>query len=103
MGLLKRQRSSASARERGQMRRRLREIEDERHRLLNELGGLALEMHRRERFEQHLLDERAVEIEALDQEARLLRRGLEQKLTTGQVQALESDPKLGSPAGPQPQ
>jgi hypothetical protein len=102
MGLLNRQRST-SARQRGEMRRRLREIEDERRRLLGELGGLTLEMHKRDRFEHRLLDERAAGIEALDREAELLRRGLEQKLTAGQVEALEGDPKLGSPAGPQPQ
>ncbi len=96
MGLLKRQRSSSSARQRGERRRRLREIEDERRRLLDELGGLALEMHKRGRFEQRLLDERAAEIEALDHEAELLRHGPEQKPS--------ADPqKLGSPAGPQPQ
>ena len=102
MGLLKRQRST-SARQRGEMRRRLREIEFERRQLLNELGGLAVEMHKRDRFEQRLLAERAADVEALDREAELLRRGLERKLTAGQVEALESDPKLGSPAGPQPQ
>jgi hypothetical protein len=102
MGLRNRQRST-SARQRGEMRRRLREIEDERRQQLGELGGLTLEMHKRDRFEPRLLDERAAEIEALDREAELLRRGLEQKLTAGQVEALEGDPKLGSPAGPQPQ
>jgi hypothetical protein len=102
MGLLNRQRST-SARQRGEMRRRLREIEDQRRQLLGELGGLALEMHKRDGFETRLLDMRAAEIEALDRESELLRRGLEQKLTAGQVEALESDPKLGSPAGPQPQ
>jgi hypothetical protein len=102
MGLRKRQRSSSSARQRGQMRRRLRGIGDQRRLLLAELGGLALEMHKRARFEQRLLFERAAEIEALDREAELLRQGLERKLTAGQVEALEGDPKLQSPAGPQP-
>ena len=104
MGLLNRHGSSPSARERGQMRRRLREIAEQRRESLRELGGLALEMHRRERFEPRLLSERAAEIAALDEEAELLRRGLDERLTVRQLEALEGDrSKFAEAPGSQPQ
>jgi hypothetical protein len=102
MGLRKRHGSNPSARERGQMRRRLREIDEERDRLLRELGGLALEMHKRDRFEPRLISERATEIAALDDEAALLRRGLDERLTVRQLEDLgEGTAKLGGAHGPQ--
>jgi hypothetical protein len=93
-----------SARQRGAMRRRLREIEREREEGLRDLGGLALEMHKRDRFEAELLSRKAAELEALGDEAALLRRGLDQGLTSGELEALEDAPsKLGPAARSQPQ
>jgi hypothetical protein len=94
----------ARARDRGRLRRRLREIDEQREELLRDLGGLALEMHKRDRFEQRLLSEKAAEVAALDEEAKLLRRGLEDGLSSGELEALgRGGSSIGTPAGPQPQ
>jgi hypothetical protein len=103
MGLLNRT-GRQSARERGQLRRRLREIPGQREEHVRDLGGLALEMHKRDRFEPRLLSEKAAEIAALDAEAKLLRRALEEGLTTRELEALGGGPsKLGATAGSRPQ
>jgi hypothetical protein len=104
MGLLNRHGSRSSARERGQMRRRLREIGEQRQERLRNLGGLTLEMHKRDRFERRLLSEKAEEIAALDREAELLRRALDEGLTLGELEAPgDGASKLGAPAESQPQ
>jgi hypothetical protein len=104
MGLLNRSGSRPSARERGRMRRRLREIGEQREERLRDLGGLTLEMHKRDRFERQLLSQKAAEIAALDREAKLLRRALDEGLTLGELEALGNDrSKLGAAAGSQPQ
>jgi hypothetical protein len=103
MGLLNRT-GRQTARERGQLRRRLREIAGQREEHVRDLGGLALEMHKRDRFEPRLLSEKAAEIAALDAEAKLLRRALEEGLTTGELEALGGgSSKLGTAAESQPQ
>lgn len=102
MGLLNRT-GRQSPRERGQLRRRLREIAEQREEMIRDLGGLALEMHKRDRFEPALLSERASEIAALDAETKLLRRALDEGLTTGDLEALDDGrSKLGT-ARSQPQ
>jgi hypothetical protein len=101
MGPLNRRRRQ-STRERGQLRRRLREIAEQREEQLRDLGGLALEMHKRDRFEPRLLSERAAEIAELDREAKLLRRALDERLTGVELEALEGGSALGTPAGSQP-
>jgi hypothetical protein len=78
-----------SARERGRLRRRLREITEQREEGIRDLGGLALEMHKRDRFESGLLAEKAAEIVALEEEAKLLRRALDEGLTSGELDALD--------------
>jgi hypothetical protein len=104
MGLLNRHGSRSSARERGQMRRRLREIGEQREERLRDLGGLTLEMHKRDRFERRLLSEKAEEIAALDREAELLRRALDEGLTLGELEGPgDGASKLGAPAESQPQ
>jgi hypothetical protein len=103
MGLRNRNGSKPSGRKRGQMRRRLREIADQREERLRDLGGLALEMHKRDRIEPRLLSEKATEIAVLDEEAELLRRGLDEGLTADQLKALEEGrSKLESPARARP-
>jgi hypothetical protein len=102
MGLLNRNGRKPSGRQRGEMRRRLRDIADERSDRLQDLGGLALEMHKRERFEPALLSAKAAEIASLDEEAERLRRCLEEGLTLGQLEELAS-PEPGLPAAPKSQ
>jgi hypothetical protein len=104
MGLLNRNGRKPSGRQRGKMRRRLRDIADERSQRLRDLGGLALEMHKRERFEPELLSRKAAEIAALDEEAKLLRRCLDEGLTLGQLEELPSEGSgLGAAPKSQPQ
>jgi hypothetical protein len=103
MRLLSRRRAGR-ARERARLRRRLRDISAQREALLRDLGGLALEMHKRDRFEPRLLSQKGDEIAALDAEAKLLRRALEQGLTSRELEALEGDQSgLGTAAGSHPQ
>jgi hypothetical protein len=92
------------ARERGRLRRRLREITEEREERLRDLGGLTLEMHKRDRFDPRLLSEKAAELAALDDEAKMLQRALDEGLTSGELEALEvGRSKLGTAAKSQPQ
>ena len=85
MGLFDREGSKQTARERGQLRRHLRELEEAREERLRDLGGLALEMYKRDRFEGKLLWSKAAEIAALDDEAKLVRRGLDEGMTVEQL------------------
>jgi hypothetical protein len=68
-----------SARERALMRRRLRALIQERELRLRDLGGLTMEMHRRNAFREDLLRAKADEAAELDAEIRLLRRGLREQ------------------------
>jgi hypothetical protein len=61
------------------MRRRLRALLQERELCLRDLGGLAMEMHRRNDFREGLLREKADDAAELDAEIRLLRRGLREQ------------------------
>jgi hypothetical protein len=104
MGLLNRHGSRQTARERGRIRRRLREIGELREERLRDLGGLAFEMHRRDRFESRLLSEKSAEIADLDSEAKLLRRALDEGLTLRELESpAEEASKLVPPAESQPQ
>jgi hypothetical protein len=67
----------ASARDRGQMRRRIRQLRRRRDALLLELGGLVMEMHRQGRGDQQLVSSRAEEVSRVDAEARELVRALD--------------------------
>ena len=86
MGLLDRRASRQTARERGQLRRHLRELDSLREERLRDLGGLALEMYRRDRFDRELLWSKAAEIDAIDDEAQLVQRGLDEGLTLDQLE-----------------
>ncbi len=81
MGLLNRDEAKQSLKERGELRRHLRDLDDVREEKLRDLGGLALEMYTRDRFEGDLLWSKAAEIAAVDDDAKLVRRGLEEGLT----------------------
>ena len=75
-------------RERGQLRRHLRELEELREERLRDLGGLTLEMHRGEKLDRSLLWKPAAEIAAIDDEAQLVRKGLEEGLTLAQLEEI---------------
>jgi hypothetical protein len=71
-----------------QEREHLRELEDLREERLRELGGLALEMHTRKGVDRDLLWKPAAEIAAIDDEAQLVRRGLDERLTLAELEEL---------------
>lgn len=81
-----------SARERGLMRRRLRALMQERELLLRDLGGLAMEMHRRNDFREQLLRQKADEAAELDAEIRLLRKGLREERSLAELRLDGSRP-----------
>ena len=66
-----------SARERGRMRRRLRGQRRVREALLLDLGALVFELHRQGRREPELLQAKAAELSAVDQEVRALAHALD--------------------------
>jgi hypothetical protein len=66
-----------SARERGRMRRRLRQQRRMREALLLDLGALVFELHRQGRREPELLQAKAAELSAVDQEVRALAHALD--------------------------
>lgn len=66
-----------SARERGRMRRRLREQRRIREALLLDLGALVFELHRQGRRAPELLQAKAAELSAVDQEVRALAHALD--------------------------
>ena len=82
-----------SARERGRMRRRLRQQRRMREALLLDLGALVFELHRQGRREPELLQAKAAELSAVDQEVRALSHALEAE---GTLQELVSAGIAGS-------
>lgn len=65
-----------SVRERGAMRRRVRQLRRRREAMLLELGALAFEMHRQGRQEPELLERKAEEVRVVDDEERGLSAAL---------------------------
>ena len=86
--LFGKRRSGPSARERGLMRQHLRGLEENREESLRDLGGLALEMYRQDRFDSRLLWTKAAEVSAVDDEIRLIQRGLEEDRTVAELQEI---------------
>ena len=76
------------SRERGRLRRHLRELEELREEHLRRLGGLAIDMHRSGKLDREGLWEPAAEIAAIDDEAQLVRRGLDEGLTLSQLEEI---------------
>src|SRR5919198_5738079 len=68
---------SPGRRERGRMRRRLRRQQRVREALLLDLGALVFELHRHGRREPELLQAKAAELTAVDEEVRALADALE--------------------------
>jgi hypothetical protein len=102
MSFLSRDSSGQTARERGQLGRHLRELEDLREEQLRDLGGVTVEMHQRDRFEGKLLWQKAAEIAAIDDEAKLVRRGLDEGLTLAQLEQLARDEASRTASRPAP-
>jgi hypothetical protein len=67
-----------TALQRGQMRRRLRHQQRIREALLLDLGALVFELHRQGRREPELLQAKAAEVSAVDNEVRALAEALEE-------------------------
>jgi hypothetical protein len=70
-----------TALQRGQMRRRLRHQQRIREALLLDLGALVFELHRQGRREPELLQAKAAEVSAVDNEVRALAEALETEAT----------------------
>lgn len=70
------------------MRRHLGSLEQECEERLRHLGGLALEMHRRDQLDPDLLMSRAGDISVLEKEMGLLQVGLEQGKTIKELQRI---------------
>jgi len=99
MGLLNRSGEKQTLRERGELRRHLDDLDDLREEKLRDLGGIAVGMHQGEGFDRDALWEAASAIAAIDDEARLVRRGLDEGLTLSQLEELSREgPAEGAPA-----
>ena len=88
MGLLNRESKRQTRREREQLQRHLRELGEFREGRLLDLGGIALEMHKRDRIDGKLLWSKAAEIDAIDYEAKLVQRGIDEGLSLEQLEEL---------------
>ena len=105
MGLLNRSGEKQTLRERGELRRHLDDLGDLREEKLQELGGIAVGMHRGDGFDREALWSAAAAIAAIDDEAKLVRRGLDEGLTLAQLEdisradAAEDDGPQAAAAG----
>src|SRR5687768_8277541 len=88
MGLLNRSGEKQTLRERGELRRHLDDLGDLREEKLRELGGIAVGMHRANELDRDALWTAAAAIAAIDDEAKLVRRGLDEGLTLAQLEGL---------------
>jgi hypothetical protein len=88
MGLLSREDRGQTRQEREQLRDHLRELEELREERLVDLGRLATEMHKRDMIAGDRLWAAAAEVAAIEDEAALVRHGLEQRLTLEQLAEL---------------
>ena len=88
MGLLNRSGEKQTLRERGELRRHLDDLGRLREEKLGELGGIAVGMHRDGELDRDALWDAAAEIAAIDDEVKLVRRGLDEGLTLAQLSEL---------------
>lgn len=70
------------------MRHHLDELLEDREQMLDELGGVALDMHRRDHLDVALLEDRAAEIAEVEDDIELLRTGLEQGIGIEELQKI---------------
>ena len=97
MGLLNRSGEKQTLRERGELRRHLDDLGELREEKLVELGGIAVGMHRSGDLDRDALWAAAAEIAAIDDEVKLVRRGLDEGLTLAQLEEL-SQAESAAPA-----
>jgi hypothetical protein len=76
------------------MRRHLIALDERREANLRDLGGLALEMFRRDSVSERLLWNKAAEVAAVDDEIKLIKRGLEEKRTVDELDAMARETAL---------
>ena len=88
MAPLKRNRGKQSAEEREEVRQHLQDLETLREERLAALGSLAVEMHRRGPVDPDALFKPAAKIVAIEEEVKLVRRGLDEGLSLKQLQEL---------------
>jgi hypothetical protein len=86
--------SGQTARERQMMRRHLIALDERRESSLRDLGGLALEMFRRDNVNERLLWNKAAEVAAVDDEIRLIKRGLEERRTVEELDQMAREAAL---------
>ena len=70
------------------MRNHLDELIEEREQQLRELGGIALDMHRRDEVDVNVLEGRAEEITETEEEIELLQVGLEKGIGVEELQRM---------------
>jgi hypothetical protein len=88
MGLLSREEGGQTPEEREQLLAHLRELEELREERLVDLGRLTTELHKQGRIAGDRLWAAAAEVVAVEDEAALVRQGLEQRLTLEQLAEL---------------
>jgi len=76
------------------MRRHLIALDERRESNLRDLGGLALEMFRRDSVNERLLWNKASEVAAVDDEIRLIKRGLEERRTVAELDQIAREAAL---------
>lgn len=76
------------------MRRHLIALDEQREANLRDLGGLALEMFRRDNVNERLLWNKAAEVAAVDDEIRLIKRGLEERRTVAELDQMAREAAL---------
>jgi hypothetical protein len=101
VGLLNRSGEKQTLRERGELRRHLDDLGDLRETKLQELGGIAVGMHRGDGFDREALWSAAAAIAAIDDEAKLVRRGLDEGLTLAQLEDISRAGAEAEDDGPQ--
>jgi len=88
MGLFGRKGKGQTSAERSQLREHLRDLGELREEELRGLGELAAEMQRGDGIDREKLWAAAAEVAAVDDEAELIHRGLQEKLTLEQPEQL---------------
>lgn len=88
MGLFNRKKGSQSGGDRRQMREHLEELDSLLDEKFRDLGDTVLEMYATEGVDGRLLWSRAAEIDSIESEAALVRRGLDEGLSLTELQAL---------------
>lgn len=92
MALFRRDKGGASPQERAELTSHLEELRALRAERLRDLGDRALTMHRRNSYDRDQLFGAAREVAAIESEAKLVERGLDENLTLEELAALADKP-----------